>query len=363
MKNFSAVFALLIGCIFLSSCSLEAAPAGNAKGKRGLGAVPKTLRISAYIAKADSTSGLYSADGQLIASDQVNVAAEMSGKLVKLYAKDGMKVSAGTLLAKIEDAELKANLKNAQANLELAKKKAARLKTLYEKDGATAEELESAESAVVTAEASVDLIQAQLKKTEIRSPFAGILGTVDLSEGAWLTAGSKIATLTNTQELKVEFELPQRYSQKLKIGDKVELLDAERNLKIAGTVRFMDATLSSTSRTRKVRAVVKNAGGKYLAGTYVRVELHFAGGEFSGIPIPAEALTLDANGAYVFLMQAGKANKVYVKTGLRTPITVDVMQGIAEGDTVVVSGLMSVREGSSLEIKDIANSMNYGVHE
>ncbi len=347
--------------MILSACSSEQ-PKG-AKGARRGDSAGKLLRVTGYIARPDSTSGTYSADGELVAKDQVELKAETSGKLVKLYAKDGQKVSKGTLLAKLDDSELQANLKSASAALELAQKKAARTKTLYEKDGATAEELESAESAVESATAAKELILAQLKKTEIRAPFSGTLGIVAVSEGAWMTSGTALVNLTNTSEIKVEFNLPQRFSHSLKIGDRIFLEDAEKGASAEAVVRFMDATVSETSRMRKVWASLPNRNGKYLPGTYARVKMEFGRGELTGMPVPSEAVTLDADGAYVFIVQEGKAKKVNVKTGLRTPITVNIMEGLSAGDTVIASGLMSVRDGGNVLIREIANNMSYGVNE
>lgn len=356
---FATAWVLSLG-LFLTACSSDEG-AKQAKGANS--PASKIIRITGYIAIPDSTTGTYTADGELVAKEQVNLQSETSGRLVKLYAKDGQKVLKGALLAKIDDSELQANLKSARATLELSQKKAARTKTLYEKDGATAEELESAESAVESATAAKELIEAQLKKTEIRAPFSGTLGVVEVSEGAHMVSGTSIATLTNTSELNVEFELPQRYSQNVKVGDKVVLVDTERSVQAEATVRFMDATMSKTSRTRKVRAVVPNKDGKYLPGTYVRVKLNFGKGDEVGMPVPTEAVTLDADGAYVFVVKGGAAKKVYIRTGLRTPVTVDVVKGLSAGDTVVSSGLMRVRDGALVEIKDIQNNMSYGVNE
>lgn len=347
--------------MIFSACSSEQ-PKG-VKGARRANSAGKQLRVTGYIAHPDSTSGTYSADGELVAKDQVELKAETSGKLVKLYAKDGQKVSTGILLAKLDDSELQANLKSASAALELAQKKAARTKTLYEKDGATAEELESAESALESATATKELILAQLKKTEIRAPFSGTLGIVSVSEGAWMTSGTALVNLTNTSEIKVEFDLPQRFSHRLKIGDRISLEDLEQGVSAEAVVRFMDAAVSKTSRTRKVWASLPNRNGKYLPGTYVRVKMDFGRGDLTGMPVPSEAVTLDADGAYVFIVQEGKAKKVTVKTGLRTPITVNIMDGLSAGDTVIVSGLMSVRDGGNVFIREIANNMSYGVNE
>lgn len=358
--SFSSMIAVT-GALFLLACSSP--ETGNSKTKGAASRENRTLRVSGYIAKPDSTTGTYSANGELIAKKRVELKTETSGRLVKLPVSDGAKVSAGTLIAKLDDSELRANLKSAEASLELAKRKEARTKTLFEKDGATAEELESAENARKVSEASVELIRAQIAKTEIRAPFAGTLGVVDVSEGAWMTADSEISSLVDARELWTEFEIPQRYSRSVKVGDRISLTDAERNLEGTATVRFMDSELSNTSRTRKIRAVLKNPDGKFLAGSFVRVEIRFGKGSEVGMPIPSEALTLDADGAYVFVVNGGKAKRVYVRTGLRTPITVNVLDGLSAGDTVIVSGLMNMRDGMNVDIKEINNNMSYEARE
>lgn len=352
---------LFAGIFIFSACSGEASDKGSTRQAPAGGA--NALRISGYIAKADSTSGTYSASGELVARNQVDLKTETTGRLVKLYAKDGQKVSKGTLIAKLDDSELQANLKSAEAALDLAKKKLERTKTLHEKDGATTESLESAESSVQTATAARDLILAQLQKTELRAPFDGKLGIVSVSEGAWMSSGSDVATLTDSRELNVEFELPQRYAASLKIGDRISLSDSEQKTNAQATVKFLDAEISKTSRTRKVRATLPNKDGRYLAGTFVGVNLNFGSGSEVGMPVPSEALTLDANGSYVFIVKDGKAKQVYVKTGLRTPITVDITSGLNSGDTVIVSGLMRMRDGLDVIVKEINNTMNYGVVE
>lgn len=363
MKSFNrfSTGLLFSGFLILSACSGQAS--SENKSRQAPPAGSNALRISGYIAKADSTSGTYSASGELIARNQVDLKTETTGRLVKLYVKDGQKVSKGALIAKLDDAELQANLKSAEAALDLAKKKSERTKTLHEKDGATTESLESAESSVQTATAARDLILAQLQKTELRAPFDGKLGIVAVSEGAWMSSGSDVATLTDSRELNVEFDLPQRYAASLKIGDKVTLSDSEQKTQVTATVKFLDAEISKTSRTRKVRAILPNKDGKFLAGTFVGVNLNFGSGSEVGMPVPSEALTLDANGSYVFVVKGGKAKQVYVKTGLRTPITVDITSGLTAGDTVIVSGLMRMRDGLDVIVKEINNTMNYGVTE
>ena len=362
MKKFLVLtFSLLSFSLGLFACS--ASDSAETRSQASSAKVSRALRVSGYIARPDSTTGTYSASGELVAKNRVELRTETSGRLAKLYASDGERVSKGALVAKIDDSELRASLKSAEASLELAKKKEARTRALFEKDGATAEELESAENAVKQAEASKELLEAQRAKTEIRAPFSGKLGVIRVSEGAYMSLGAEIAVLVDSRELWTEFELPQRYSRALSDGDRVTLVDDELGTSVEAKVRFMDSEISNTSRTRKVRAILKNSDGKFIAGSFVRVNLAFGNGSETGTPIPSEAVTLDANGAYVFVAKAGKAEQVYVETGLRTPITVNVLRGLSAGDTVIVSGLMNLRNGMGIEVKEINNNMSYEAHE
>ncbi len=351
---------LLVSLLFACSSSETAEPA---KSKDPSARSVRALRVSGCIARPDSATGTYSASGELVAKKRVELKTETSGRLVKLYVSDGQRVSKGTLLLKLDDSELRANLKSAIASLELAKKKEARTRALFEKDGATAEELESAENAVKLSEASKELLEAQISKTELRAPFSGKLGVISVSEGAYMTSGTEFSTLVDAKELWTEFELPQRYSRSLSDGDRVELVDSEQGTSVEAKVRFMDSELSNTSRTRKVRAILKNPDGNFLAGSFVRVNLVFGNASETGMPIPSEAITLDATGAYVYVAKGGKAEQVYVETGLRTPITVNILRGLSAGDTVIVSGLMNVRNGMNVEVKEINNNMSYEAHE
>ena len=221
--------------------------------------------------------------------------------------------------------------------------------------------MEAAEASLKSAEASVELIKAQIAKTEVRAPFAGKLGFVNVSVGAWLTTGTSIATLSEVKKLKAKFALPQRYATTLKVGDAVDVKDEERNMAKSGKVKALEASLSESSRTRQVLVEIDNANGELLAGSYAKVNVTMQAGAAKSIPVPAEAFTLDKDGAYVFVATGGKAKIKHVETGLRTPISVNVTGGLNEGDTVITSGLISLREGTSVRIREIRHNTDYEV--
>ena len=365
-------FALLFVALLLAACGGDSgAPGGAAKGapqgkgpggKGGPGGRPaREIAVEGYIAEAHEAGKIYSAMATLEPLNNVQLTAATSGRLTNLYAKDGAQVQKGALLAKIDDSELRAQLKQAESNQQLAQQKFDRVKTLFEKDGATKADMESAEATLKSAEASVELIKAQIAKTEVRAPFAGKLGFVNVSVGAWLTTGTSIVSISEVKKLKAKFALPQRYASTLKVGDAVDVKDEERNVSKSGKVKALEAALSESSRTRQVLVEIDNSASDLLAGSYAKVNVTMQAGMAKSIPIPAEAFTLDKDGAYVFVATGGKAKIKHVETGLRTPIAVDVTAGLDEGDTVITSGLISLREGASVRIREIRHNTDYEV--
>ena len=374
LKGVKNIFLFILISLIVVACGGgDSAPGAGAPGKGpggpqgkggpgGPGGRPaRVIAVEGYIAEAHVALKAFTAMATLEPMNHVSLTAAMSGRLTNLYAKDGAQVQKGALLAKIDDSELQAQLKQAESNQQLAQQKFDRVKTLFEKDGATKADMESAEASLKSAEASVELIKAQIAKTEVRAPFAGKLGFVDVSVGAWLTTGTPIVSISEVKKLKAKFALPQRYASTLKVGDAVELRDEERGVTVNGKVKALEAALSESSRTRQILVEVDNAKGDLLAGSYTKVSAAMQSGFAKSIPVPAEALTLDKDGAYVYIVNDGKAKIKHVETGLRTPIAVDVVNGLDEGDTVITSGLISLREGAAVRIREIRHNTDYEV--
>ncbi|NLO23098.1 MAG: efflux RND transporter periplasmic adaptor subunit [Fibrobacter sp.] len=357
MKLKSYLFVFLTAALWVS-CSSETPKDSKSKGSLG---APKII-VEAYLASPTKAVHSSKVAGNLIPFEDVELKAETTGQLRGLYVKDGAFIKKGALIAKINDDDLQAQLKQAKAALELAKQKETRTKNLFEKDGVSQAELELALANTLAAEASYDLILAQIKKTEIRAPFSGSIGMLKVSAGEWMTAGTSVARLSNVQKLKVSFLLPQRYASHLEKDSKVTVTDSERGISAEATVMVLNPVLSATARSREFYAELINKDLKFLAGSFVEVDITFAQNQEQKVfNIPVEALTLDDKGPYVFLAKSGKAEIRYVKTGLRTPISVVVTEGLELGDTVIVSGMMSMRPGAQVQIKELRSPMNYEV--
>lgn len=366
MKKFLFFVLAAMMCVACSADDKSAAGAGKGPGagKGGPGKrAAREIAVEVYVATVSDQAREYQTMATLAPMNSVSLSAATAGRLVQLNAKDGATVQKGALLAKIDDSELKAQLKQAESNQQLARQKKDRVAGLVEKNAATQADLESAEATLKSADANIELIKAQIAKTEVRAPFAGKLGFVDVSVGAWLTAGSPVAELTEVRKLKVKFALPQRFSAAVRVGDSVTIVDEDRNISRQGKIKALDATISESSRTRHILVEVDNAKGELIPGAYAKVLVPLSEHKAPVMSIPSEALTLDKDGAYVFVVKGGKASVRHVTTGLRTPISVDVTSGLDAGDTVVVSGLMSMREGVGIRVRDIRHQMNYEIKE
>lgn len=369
MRFFKAL--ALIGMVFAFMLTVAGCGGGEGQGgakgpggKGGKGGIAdRSIKITGYVAEVKTYSTEFKTTGELKAEESVELKTETSGKLVKLNVKDGAKVQRGALLAKLDDSELRASKKQAEATLTLATQTKERTEKLREQGSATEVEMEAANSSYESAKASVELLDAQIAKTEIRAPFSGVIGFLNVTLGEWLSSGATVVTLSDVSKLRVRFMLPQRYATGVNVGGKVEIKDSERGMTGEAKIRTMNAVLSTSSRSREVEAVINNKDGSWLAGSFVSMVVPLDAEARKSVTIPAEALTLDDNGGYVYVVRSGKAFKTYVQTSLRTPISVTIASGITEGDTVAVSGIISLHDGASVELRGIRNREDYEVTE
>ncbi len=154
-----------------------------------------------------------------MANEEVDLKSEVSGKIVEILFKEGSRVNKGDLLVKINDAELQAQLMREKYTLELLKDKEYRQKKLFEKEAISQEEYDDALNQFNVSKAEVDLVKAQIDKTEIKAPFNGIVGLKNVSEGSYITPSAIIASLQNINPIKIDFSIPEKYSGSVKIGD------------------------------------------------------------------------------------------------------------------------------------------------
>jgi membrane fusion protein (multidrug efflux system) len=337
---------------------LLAACGGNDKKKTGSPAeTPKqmAMKVDGYIVSPQSFGENIEVPGSIVANEMTEVHPEVSGRIVQLNVGEGKYVSRGALLAKLYDGDLQAQLKKIQIQLSIAEKTEERQMQLLKIQGISQQDYDLSLLQVNNLKADIDIIRTSIGKTEIRAPFSGKLGLKNISPGAYVTPASVIAVVNQTDQLKLDFTVPEKYTGQIKIGQIVsfsyEGSDKRYNAKVIAT----ESSVAENTRSLMVRSIVQNKDQGLLPGAFAKVQLSFDP-DPNAILIPTQAVIPQARGKKVILFNGGVAKFVDVTTGSRDSSRVQVLSGVKAGDTVVVTGLLSVRPETKIGIARIVNA-------
>jgi membrane fusion protein (multidrug efflux system) len=331
------------------------ARAGGAGGTRGGGGKGSggPVSVRAVVVTPGELDDRLRVSGTILPSEQVDLQSETAGKIVGIYFREGERVGTGKLLVRINDSELQAQLKRAQYRRTLAAAKEARQRQLLERKAISPADYDVAINELNTADADISLIRAQLAKTEIRAPFAGVIGLRSVSLGSYISPTTRIATLSSVDQVKVDFFIPERYSGTVRPGSSVNFSVEGSTEKIAGRVYAIEPRLDQSTRTLQVRATAPNRGGLLVPGAFAEVEILLNRTE-QAITVPSESVVPESGGKMsVFVTRNGKVESTPVEVGLRTSRKVQVLSGLAPGDTVISSGIQMVKAGGSVKITGI----------
>lgn len=314
----------------------------------------QALNVNIMELKTSDLNDTYITKGQLIPDEEVDLLFETNGKITHIYFKEGTYVEKGTLLAKVNDDELQAQLKKLQAELPLAKDRVFRQKTLLEKDAVSREAYESVSTALATLEADIELIHARIRMTELRAPFSGIIGLRLMSEGAYASASSVISKLTKISPLKIEFSVNEKQANEIKPGTKLHFTVENNKNVFEASVYAVETRLDTETLSLKARALYPNTDGELKPGHSASIEINLRTIE-NAIVIPSISAIAEMGKDIVYVYRNGKAEQRVITKGLRTASSVQVVDGLQSGDTLIVSGVMQLRHGMDVTIDHILN--------
>ncbi len=288
--------------------------------------------------------------GSILSDEEVELRAETSGKVISINFNEGRPVNKGDLLVKINDDELQAQLKIAKADLELAKEKEFRQKKLLEKQGISREAYDEIVNQRKNLEAEIELLNAKIDKTEIKAPFSGIIGFRHISEGAYVTPQTQIASMQKVNPVKLEFSVPQKYFDIVKTGTEINFRIPANDKSYAAKIYAIEPKIDKATRTLLIRARCDNSDRTLMPGAYAEIELLLD--EISNaIMIPTQALIPDLKSEKVFVYSSGKAVPRMVQTGIRSDKEVQIIDGLNPGDTLITSGIINLRPGLDVKIE------------
>lgn len=319
---------------------------GEAKGNPG---APPPLPVEAIVVRPEKLDNKLVVTGTVLANESLELKSEISGKITSIAFQEGSYVKKGSVLIRINDEEIVAQLQKQKYNQKLNEDNEFRQRKLLEKDAISQEEYDNALNRLNTTVADVQLLEAQLAKTRISAPFDGIIGLRYVSEGAYLSPNTPIATLYNNSPAKIEFAIPSRYSTSVAAGKDIHFKIEGDTLIYNGKVYAIEPRIDQDTRTLKLRALADNKNGRLLPGLFVELELVLATVK-DAILIPTEAVVPEQAGKKVFVLQNGKVRETKIETGLRTNTDLEVLSGLKSGDTVLTTGILQLREGMNVQI-------------
>jgi membrane fusion protein (multidrug efflux system) len=287
----------------------------------------------------------------VVANEYVELHPEANGRLTYLNVPEGNFIKQGTVIAKVYDADLQAQLNKSKVQLELAQKTEERLRKLLAVNGVNQSDYDNALNAVNGYKADIQYTQSLIDKTVLKAPFNGELGLRQVSPGAFVTTATVIATLQQVDKVKIDFTVPEQYSSIIQKGNTVNVtIDALKQKATKATIIATEPQINQNSRNLKVRAVLSE--GKVNPGTFVKVTLS-AGADAKAIMIPTGCIIPDDKNKIVIVVKDGKANYTKVETGVRDAAFVEVTKGLNIGDSVVVTGVLFVRPKAAVKVRSV----------
>ncbi len=309
------------------------------------------VQVSAYILKPENLANRVISSGTIFANEEVQLRSEVAGKITGIYFREGTRVKKGDLLVKINDAELQAQLTRAESRLKLLQDREYRQRVLLQREAISQEDYDAALNELNVSKADVEIIKAQIEKTEIIAPFDGTIGLRYVSEGSFVNNNTVIAGLQDTNPVKIDFSIPERYSGSVKTGDPVQFRVVGSERVFTGKVYAIESKIDPVTRTLSIRAICPNNDGDLIPGSFANVELVLDEIK-EALLVPTQAIIPELKGQKVFLFRDGIAVPVEVETGIRTDVHVQLTSGVSAGDTVITSGLLQIRQGSKIIIAE-----------
>ena len=348
MENSKASWTVC-ACAVLICAALAHAAIAQPSGKGPAGG-PPAMPVKAVAAKLAAAVDEANAVGTLRADESIVIRPEIAGRVAEFRFEEGQNVKKGSLLASLDSSEVRAQLASATAQARLDAQRLERAEDLHKKNFISQQALDEARSNHARSQASQREIEAKLGKTEIRAPFAGVAGLRQVSQGAYVAAGTDIARLEKIDQLKLDFRVPEAYLAKLKASQQVKVqVDAYPDDAFAGTIYAIEPAVDEATRTMLIRARVANAQLKLRPGMFGRVQVQLAVRE-KAVWVPEQAIVPRGQDSFVFRVANGKAELVKVQTGARRVGEVEIRSGVAAGDLVVTEGTQRIGPGSAVNV-------------
>lgn len=287
--------------------------------------------------------------GTLRSRQAVELTTEVSGRVVEFNIEPGGRVAAGQLLVRFDDRQARADLQVAEAQLADARRKYQRASRLVTNNSIAQSQLDELRTDLDVAGAQLVAAQTRLDNHRIEAPFAGTVGLTDVTVGSYLSAGNAITTLDATDQMELNFSVPERFIGQLYLGQTVAgQTPAFAGEDFQGELVELGSRVSELSRTLPVRALVANPDGRLRPGQFMSVSLTLQ--QRQALVIPEQAILIRGADSFVFVAEEDVARRVAVQVGSRQPGKVEITAGLSPDDAVIVTGQDRLSSGDPVEV-------------
>ncbi len=307
------------------------------------------IPVSGVIVNPQRVDNKISVTGSIVANESVELKSEISAMVEKIHFKEGTEVRKGELLVTLDDDEITAQLEKMRYTQQLMKEREFRQRSLLDKEAISQEEYDISLTELNTVASDIKILQTKYQKTKIRAPFDGTVGLRYISVGSYLTPNESIVMLFSIDPAKIDFSVPEKYSKKVKVGDEIRFITDAMESPKSGKIYALEPQVDIETRTLRMRALSPNPDRSLLPGQFAKVELIFSTLE-EALMVPSEAVIPELGGYKIYVSRSGTVESKVVEVGIRTESQVQVISGLQPQDTIITSGILQIRPGSSVDL-------------
>ncbi|MBA2250636.1 MAG: efflux RND transporter periplasmic adaptor subunit [Chitinophagaceae bacterium] len=342
-------------CLYFTACKSSSEPKDKPAtvGKKG-GGKPAggPLAVEAYIIKTSVLNQNIQVPGSLLAFDETEIHPEVAGKIVQMNIREGAMVSRGTVLVKLNDADLQAQLHQLNVQLLVAQKTLDRQNQLLKIGGISQQDYDVSLLQVSSVRASMQVLQVSIARMVVRAPFNGKIGFKNVSIGAYVSPATVITTIKDVNRLKLTFSVPEKYNSKVVNGNSVIFSVEGTPKKYAAKIIATESGITENNRSLKVMAVVETVDKYISPGSFANV-IFDLGEDNQALMVPTQSIIPGARDKQIIVARQGVATFQKVTTGVRDSVNVQLTSGVAVGDTVITTGILQLKTGSKIIVKSI----------
>lgn len=314
--------------------------------------VNPSLEAEGFIVRSRPLSENIEMPGTLMPYETTEIRPEISGRIVELNIPEGRTVSQGTLLVKLFDGDLQAQLRKLEVQLSIAEKTLERQKALLAISGISQQEYDLSQLEANNLKADIELVKVNIGKTRIVAPYTGKVGLKNISLGAYVTPTNVLTTISQVDDLKLEFTVPEKYSENMNKGRQVVFSIEGNPKKFSAAIMATEAIIEANTRSLRVRAIVKGQSRELVPGAFAKVSLQFGHNE-NPLVVPTQAVIPEARDKRVVVYHDGTPEFRVVRTGIRDSSYVQILDGLKEGDTVITTALLAIKPESKVTLTSV----------